>query len=236
MYESIKQIQSLKKSKQDVLSRVYQSNNPDDVYKNQRILGSMTISIFSDVSNVVMPALHKDGVNNLVWSNISLRLTKLSFTSIPTTFEIREKYKKSIENPTIVKIHGPTPEPGVKTKAKVELPAFLVLLASTGIAVPLVLNIFGVPKWALVLVDTVLMTIEVVAYFSLRSKKRKKSLFIPAKESANYDVPVNYKDIYIKAIQEVYVKNSKKLDEWFDTLEKITIEEIDKALEEMKGQ
>ena len=58
--------------------------------------------------------------------------------------------------------------------------------------------------------------------------KSKKTRFAPAKEAsasmADYDV------MYRRAIQEVYRDNRKKLDDWFDTLEKIATEEIAKAL------
>lgn len=129
-YKSIKQIRKLKEEKHDILKNVYQGNDADDVYKKERTLGSMAISIFTDVAGTIMPALQEDGVSNIVWSNISLRLNKLSFIGIPTTFEIREKYKNNVN----------------------------------------------------------------------------------------------------RVIQETYHTNYKKLDDWFDNLEKITVEEIEKEL------
>lgn len=233
MYKAIQQIRKLRKEKQAVLSRVYQSNDLDMVYENQTALGSMSVSIFTDVANVILPVLQEDGVNNIVWPNISLRLEKLSFINIPTAAEIRAKYKKGVDNPMIVKIDGPAPEPGEKTKVALELPAFLALLAAQGIAVPLILNILGAPKMALVLVDATLMTVEVVAYMGIRSKRQKKGLPTPA-EGASAPA-VNYEDMYEKAIREVYRDNRKRLDAWFDTLEKITEEEIGKELKKTEG-
>ena len=188
MYKSIEQIKKLECEKQNILRNVYQSNNPDDVYKRQSALGAMSVGIFTDVANAIMPALQEDGVSNVVWSNISLRLNKLSFISIPTTSEIREKYKKSVSNPTVVKINGTQPKPGTKTNVKkISTPAFLALLAAQGIAVPLLLNFIGGSKWALVkiipcAINAALMVIEVVKYFNLIPTKRKKTIFAPPKE------------------------------------------------------
>jgi len=233
MYKSIKQIQKLREEKRAVLSRVYQSGNLDDVYKNQRDLGSMSISIFTDAANAIMPVLRDDGVGNVVWSKISLRLDKLSFISIPTAAEIREKYKKSVDNPTIIKINGAIPEPGTRTEVKkIPLPAFLAALAAQGIAVPLILSAIGGKKLALVkilcVVNVACMVIEVVKYFDLFSKKSKRTMPAPFKTEPAYTV--NYEDMYNQAIQDVYRDNRKSLDDWFDQLEKITTEEIDKAL------
>lgn len=235
MYKSIEQIKKLRADKQDILRNVYQSNNPDDVYGKQSALGSMSISIFTDVANAIMPTLQDDGVSNVVWSNISLRLEKLSFISVPTTSEIREKYKQSVEEPTVVRVNGAQPKPGTKTDVKkIQTPAFLTLLASQGIAVPLLLSFIGGSKWALVkiipcAVNAALMVIEVVKYFNLLPNKRKKTLFAPPKEAPTSTV--NYEAMYRRAIQEVYHDNRKKLDDWFDSLERIAVEEIKKALE-----
>ena len=38
MYKSIEKIRKLKEKKHDILKNVYQSNDPDDVYKNQSAL------------------------------------------------------------------------------------------------------------------------------------------------------------------------------------------------------
>ena len=57
MYKSIEQIKKLREEKHDILKKVYQSNNPDDVYNNQRALGAMSISIFSDVANSIQRAV-----------------------------------------------------------------------------------------------------------------------------------------------------------------------------------
>ena len=111
MYKSIEQIKKLRTEKHNILKNVYQSNNPDDIYKKQSALGSMSISIFTDAANAIMPALQEDGVSNVVWSNISLRLNKLSFISVPTASEIREKYNQSVANPTVVRINGAQPNP-----------------------------------------------------------------------------------------------------------------------------
>ena len=58
--------------------------------------------------------------------------------------------------------------------------------------------------------------------------KSKKKQFARKKEvptsTADYD------DMYRRATLEIYRDNCKKLDDWFDALEKITTEEIDKAL------
>ena len=234
MYKSIDQIDKLKQEKLDILKNVYQSNNPDDVYKNQRALGSMSISIFTDVANTIMPALQEDGVSNIVWFNISLKLNKLSFISVPTASEIREKYKQGIANPTVVRTNGALPKPGTKTNVKkISAPVFLALLAAQGIAVPLLVTFIGGSKWALVkiipcAINAAFMVIEVVKYFNLLPVKSKKTFFAPAKETpastADYDA------MYRRAIQEVYSENRKKLNDWFDALEKITTEEIEKAL------
>lgn len=234
MYKSIEQIKKLREEKLEVLRSVYQGNNPDDVYKKQSALGSMSVGIFTDVANVIMPTLQDDGVSNIVWSNISLRLDKLSFISVPTADEIREKYKQSIATPTVVKINGTQPKPGTKMNVnKISTPAFLALLAAQGIAVPLLLSFIGGSKWALVkiipcVINAAFMVIEVVKYFNLAPTKRKSTLFAPLRE--NSTATVDYDTMYRRAIQEVYHDNRKKLNDWFDTLEKITVEEIKKEL------
>lgn len=232
MYKSIDQIQKLREEKHAILKNAYQSNNLDDVYKNQSALGSMTIRIFSDVANAIMPTLQEDGVSNIVWSNISLRLNKLSFISVPTASEIREKYQQGVTNPTVVNVNGTQPKSGTQTNVKkISLPVFLTLLATQGIAVPLLVSFIGGSKWALVkiipcAVNTAFMVIEVVKYFDLLPTKSNKTIFTPAKETP----AVDYSAMYRRAIEEVYRDNCKRLDDWFDTLEKITTEEIEKAL------
>ena len=72
------------------------------------------------------------------------------------------------------------------------------------------------------------MGIEVVKYFNLLPAKSKKTIFAPAKEAPAS--MIDYNAMYRRAIQEVYHDNCKKLDDWFDTLEKIATEEIEKAL------
>lgn len=234
MYKSIEKIRKLKEKKHDILKNVYQSNDPDDVYKNQSALGSMSISIFTDVANSILPVLQEDGVNNIVWSNISLRLNKLSFISVPTASEIREKYKQGVANPTVVRINGAQPKLRTKTNVKkISTPVFLGLLAAQGIAVPLLVSFIGGSKWALVkiipcVINAALMVIEVVKYFNLLPAKSKKALFAPDKETTA--AAADYDAMYRRAIQEVYRDNCKKLDDWFDVLEKITTEEIEKAL------
>lgn len=234
MYESINQINVLRAEKLDILNDVYKSDDPDDVYKKQSALSSMSVSIFSDVATAVMPVLQNDGVSNVVWSNISLRLNELSFISIPAASEIHEKYKQSVANPTVVRINGAQPKPGTKTNVKkIPTPAFLALLAAQGIAVPVLLSFIDGSKWALVkiipcAVNAALMVIEVVKYFNLLPAKRKKVLSAPAKEA-----PVStadYSAMYRKAIHEVYLDNCKKLNAWFDTLVTVATEEIEKAL------
>lgn len=238
MYKSIEQIKKLREEKHVVLKNVYRSNNPDDVYKNQSSLGAMSISIFTDVANTIMPALQEDGVGNVVWSNISLRLNKLSFISVPTASEIREKYKQGVANPTVVRINGAQPKPGAKTNVKkISTPVFLSLLVAQGIAVPLLVSFIGGSKWALVkivpcAINAALMVIEVVKYFNLVPTKRKRTLFTPPKETST--TTVDYDAMYRRAIQEVYRDNCKKLDAWFDALEKITTEEIEKALRKVE--
>lgn len=239
MYKSIEQIKKLREEKHSVLKNVYQSNNPDDVYANQRALGTMSINIFSDVANAILPTLQEDGVGNDVWSSISLKLNKLSFISVPTASEIREKYKQSIANPTVVRINGTQPKPGTKTDVKkISTPVFLTLLAAQGIAVPLLVSFIGGSKWALVkiipcAINAALMVIEVVKYFNLRPEKSKKAIFAPVKETPA--PTVDYNAMYRRAIQEVYRDNCKKLDDWFDALERITTEEIEKVLAKAEG-
>lgn len=236
MYKSIRQIQKLREEKQAVLKQAYQSGSLDDVYKNQKALGSMSISIFTDAADAVLPVLQDDGVGNIVWSNISLRLDKLSFISVPTAAEIREKYKKSVENPTVLKIDGATPKTGTRTRVKkIPLPAFLGALAAQGIAVPLILSAIGGTKLALVkifcAVNAACMVIEVVKYFDLFTKKGKKEA--PSKAASAHTA--DYEEMYSRAVREVYLDNRKKLDAWFDQLEKITTQEIDKALGQAEG-
>ena len=77
-------------------------------------------------------------------------------------------------------------------------------------------------------INAALMVIEVVKYFNLLPAKSKKTPFAPAKES--FASTVDYDAMYRRAIQEVYRDNRKKLDDWFDDLERITTEEIEKAL------
>lgn len=235
MYESINQINALRAKKLDILNDVYKSDDPDDVYKKQRALGSMSVSIFTDVADVILPVLQDDGVSNVVWSSISLRLEELSFISVPTASAIREKYKQSVAHPTVVRINGTQPKPGTKTDVKkIPTPAFLALLTAQGIAVPVLLSFIGGSKWALVkiipcAVNAALMVIEVVKYFNLLPAKNKKALSAPAKEAPAS--AVDYSDLYRKAIHEVYLDNCKKLNSWFDTLVTIATEEIEKALE-----
>ena len=234
MYKTIEQIKKLREGKHDILKNVYQGNNPNDVYENQRALSTMSINIFSDVANAIMPTLQEDGVGNDVWSYVSLKLNKLSFISVPTVAEIREKYKQGVASPTVVRINGAQPKPGTKTNVKkISTPIFLTLLAAQGIAVPLLVSFIGGSKWALVkiipcAINAALMVIEVVKYFDLLPVKSKKKQFARKKEvptsTADYD------DMYRRATLEIYRDNCKKLDDWFDALEKITTEEIDKAL------
>ncbi len=234
MYKTIEQIKKLREEKHDILKNVYQGNNPNDVYENQRALSTMSINIFSDVANAIMPTLQEDGVGNDVWSYVSLKLNKLSFISVPTVAEIREKYKQGVASPTVVRINGAQPKPGTKTNVKkISTPIFLTLLAAQGIAVPLLVSFIGGSKWALVkiipcAINAALMVIEVVKYFDLLPVKSKKKQFARKKEvptsTADYD------DMYRRATLEIYRDNCKKLDDWFDALEKITTEEIDKAL------
>lgn len=239
MYKSIEQIKKLREEKHAILKNVYQSNNPDEVYKNQRKLGAMSISIFSDAANAIIPTLREDNVGNIVWSSVSLRLDKLSFISVPTAPEIREKYKQGVTNPTVVRVDGAQPTPGTKTNVKkITTPVFLSLLATQGIAVPLLIRCINGSKWALVkivpsAINASLMVIEVVKYFNLLQPKSKKPPFAPAKEIHTSDV--DYNAMYHHAIQEVYRDNCKKLDDWFDALERITTEEIEKALAEAEG-
>ena len=234
MYKTIEQIKKLREEKHDILKNVYQGNNPNDVYENNRALSTMSINIFSDVANAIMPTLQEDGVGNDVWSYVSLKLNKLSFISVPTVAEIREKYKQGVASPTVVRINGAQPKPGTKTNVKkISTPIFLTLLAAQGIAVPLLVSFIGGSKWALVkiipcAINAALMVIEVVKYFDLLPVKSKKKQFARKKEvptsTADYD------DMYRRATLEIYRDNCKKLDDWFDALEKITTEEIDKAL------
>ena len=77
------------------------------------------------------------------------------------------------------------------------------------------------------------MVIEVVKYFNLIPAKNKKTLFAPAKEASG--TTADYDAMYRRAIQEVYRDNRKKLDGWFDALEKIATEEIEKALTKTEG-
>ena len=151
-----------------------------------------------------------------------------------TTAEIREKYKQCIAHPTVVSINGDQPKPGTKTKVqKFSLPVFLGLLAAQGIAIPLIVSFVGGSKWALVkiipcAINAALMIIEIVKYFNLLPVKSKKTFFASVKETPTS--PANYDAMYHRAIQEVYRDNRKKLDNWFDSLEIIVTEEIDKAL------
>ena len=167
-------------------------------------------------------------------SSFACKLNKLACISSRTQSEVSEKYKQGVTNPTVVRVNVAQPKPGTKTKVKkISTPVFLALLAAQGIAVPLLVSFIGGSKWALVkiipcAINAALMVIEVVKYFNLLPTKSKKTLFAPAKEVhasiADYDA------MYRRAIQEVYRDNRKKLDDWFDALERITTEEIEKAL------
>lgn len=232
MYKSIEKIRQLRTEKQAVLRSVYKGGSPDDIYKKQSALGSMSISIFTDVANVLLPALQEDGVGNIVWSSISLRLEKLSFISVPTSTEIREKYKESMDHPTVVNIDGEAPKPRTRTKVKkISLPKFLTVLAIQGIAIPLLLHTVGGTKLALVkilcVVNAVFMIIEVIKYFDLLPSKPMKPLIRKPRQEP---VPADYEDMYREAIREVYRDNCRRLDDWFDVLERITTEETNKAL------
>ena len=238
MYKSIGKIRNLKKEKQAILRTVYQDCNPDYVYKQQKTLAAMSISIFTDAANAIIPTLQDDGVSNVVWPSIALRLNKLSFIGVPTASELREKYKKSIETPTVIEIEGARPKPRTeKELKKISTQTFLALLAGQGIVVPLLVSFVGGSKWALVKImpcalNTALMVIEVVKYFDLCPPKKRKKVFASAKQATD---SVDYEAMCKQAIQEVYADNCKKLNEWFDELEKITVEEIEKALDKREG-
>lgn len=231
MYKSIERIQQLRAEKQAVLRSVYNNSSLDDIYQKQSMLGSMSISIFTDVANVLLPTLKEDGVGNIVWSSISLQLDKLSFISLPTTSELREKYKADVEHSAVIHIDGDAPRPRTRTKVKVSLPKFLMQLAIQGIAVPVLLHAVSGTKLALVkvlcVINAVCMVIEVIRYFDLLARVSPRPRLLKSKA----EMPdVNYEDVYREAIQEVCRDNTKKLDDWFDVLEKITTEEINKAL------
>lgn len=232
MYKSIEQIRKLQNEKQAVLDRVYQVSSPDEVYKKQQELGSMSIRIFTDTANVLIPALQEDGVSSVVWSAVSLRLDRLTFISVPGTAEIREKYRKSVDHPVVVKVDGTAPRPGVRTRVKkIPLPAFLMVLAAQGIAIPLLLSAAGGTWLALVkilcVVNAACMVIEVVKYFHLFPTKSKTSRSGSDGEASASDA--DFRDMYRQAIREVYHDNRRRLNDWFDRLAQITAEEIEKA-------
>ena len=192
MYKSVEQIERLRQEKLQILSSVYENKSLDRVYEKQNELGKMAISIYTDVADAVMPVLKEDGVGNIVWPNISLRLERLSFISVPSSAEIEREYRKT--NPSGVKeekkrysapvarIDDDMPKTHTETKVKkIALPAFFALLAAQGIAIPLIIKAIGGTAVALVkvlnIVNGTCMVIEVIEYFDLFSsmKKRKKS-------------------------------------------------------------
>lgn len=218
-YNTIEQIKKLRDDKHVILNKVYQSNDPDIVYNNQKELGSMSINIFTDVANVVMPALQKDGVGVIVWSNISDKVKKLSFISIPTASEIRENHKNDRVNPA----SGAQSQVGTNTYGQIiTTPVFWSILAIEVIAVLLIVSFVDGSGWLLIIL-TALVFIELVMYFDFF-----KTFFAPHNEIAHS--AENYNEMYRDAIQKVYRDNRKKLDDWFDDLERITAEEIGKAL------
>lgn len=228
MYQAIEKIEELRKSKEQIVKEVYKGNNLNEVYNRQRELGSMAINIYTDAANAIIPVLQNDGVNNVVWSRISLRLNKLSFISVPSAAELREKYKKAVDNPTILDVNEKKPAPGKKMKVrKIKLPAFLLALAAQGIAIPLFLS--STKQIALVkigsTVNAAFMIIEVVKYFDLIESIKSK--FFP---SFAKKAEPDYQALYIQAIQEARNDNLKRLNNWFDKLKEVTAEEIDNAL------
>lgn len=235
MYKTIEEIRKLKEEKEVILREVYYGDDVNAVFERQRKLGSMVISINSDVANVVIPALEEDNARSIVWPNISLRLDKLSFISVPSVYEIRNKYKKSLEGCGI-DIEGEAPRTREKIEIKkIPLKGFLATIAAQGIAVPLILHAVGGSKTALVKIlcgaNTGAIVIEVIRYFDFLKPKNKK--YSTGRQKTQEDEDINYKPMYEEAIKEVFRDNSQRLDDWFKQLEKVAAEEIDKDLGRM---
>lgn len=230
MYKSIEQLEKLRGNMLRKLDEIYVTDAEpqinDEIYKRQAILGNMAIGIYSDVAELLIPVLRDDGVDNTIWSKISLRLDKLSFISLPSADELMEKYKKSINSPVVVDVNKKTLTANKTLKGqKLSLPAFLSAIAAQGIVVPILLNIAGVTKFAWVKavlgINATFIIAEVVRYFDLLPKKRKSAPSISSDKLA---------DMYLQAVREVHKDNRKRLNEWFDKLSAITSEEIDRAL------
>lgn len=230
MYKSIEQLEKLRDDMLRKLDEIYVTDAEpqinDEIYKRQAILGNMAIGIYSDVAELLIPVLRDDGVDNTIWSRISLRLDKLSFISLPSADELMEKYKKSINSPVVVDVNKKALAANKNLKGqKLSLPAFLSAIAAQGIVVPILLNIAGVMKFAWVKavlsINAAFIIVEVVRYFDFLPKKRMSKPSISSDKLA---------EMYLQAVREVHKDNRKRLNEWFDKLSAITSEEIDRAL------
>lgn len=226
MYKAIESIQKLRDEKKDILRSVYRGDDLNAVFERQRELGSMSLCINTDVANAVIPALKEDNVGNIVWSNISLRLDMLSFVSVPSVYDIQDKYKEEFN------INGEAPKSGEKTEVKIPQKGFWAALTAQGIIVPLILNTVGGTKTALVKilcgVNAGAMVIEVIKYFDFLKPKRKS--YVKSSSINRAADSIDYKPMYEEAIKAALRENNRILDDWFNRLETIAKEEIDKAL------
>ena len=242
VFNAIKEVHN---EKIRIVESVYKDFDLKNVYQRQTELHSMAITINTDVSAKMIPALEADGFSASKWAAISCRLRKLNFIGIPTESEIKEKYQMAIEDSEKNDIsYTITPDDDYASRPmenevigikKLSIPKFLLLIAVQGIAVPLVLVTLG-GKWHVLVkvifgtVAGVAVAVQIVKYFDLHKKlfnKKDKtdsmtSSFSPKKPPKNSKTDMD--DIFRKAVEEVKKDNLKELSNWFDELENITNE------------
>lgn len=255
MSNTIDAIEKLRESKENEVKRVYEVQDLDTVYERQATLNSMAGSIYTDVANVMLPVLKKDGFSALVWPNISGNLDQLRFIGVPTASEIREKYGKAVAGAVgsekkdyeIISqnIHGrPKEKETVYIKEK-SLPGFLVRLAAQGIAIPLVLKTVGHswPVLAKVIfgaVAGVIIAVEIIKYFNIpkRGFKGNVKTHSPSPRTAGKpsEPHMDWNALYFKAIERVKEDNLKELNRWFYNLKKLTEKELQNAVARGEGK
>ena len=226
MYRAIEKLESCRNLLIKQLDAVYSGGG--EIYKRQAELGKLAINIYSNVGDALIPVLREDGVDSTVWSKISLRLDKLSFVSLPNENELREKYRRSLQNPTAVSLNRRAPREGERIKSKrLKLPAFLAIIAAQGIVIPLILHLLGGTRFALVKIiigaNTACVMLEIIRYFDILPK-----LFGKTAEPSESELS----ELMTDAIREVWSDNRKRLNDWFDKLSAVTTEEIDRALKQ----
>lgn len=250
MSETIEAIEKLRNAKENEVKEVYTVQDLETVYERQTVLNSMAGSIYTDAANVMLPALKRDGFSALVWSNVSGKLDRLNFVSVPTASDIREKYGKAIREST-GKGKGDyvlsPQDKDVRTRPKENetiyikekpLPPFLALLAAEGIAIPLVLKTIG-HNWHVLVkavfgaVVGVVIAVEIIKYFDIPEKILKRKVKAPEahpRAAAKTPEPdIDWDSLYSESIKKVEKDNLTELNRWFNNLKRLTEKELQKA-------